>query len=209
LAGISKDEAHVELKVGDKSFRQLGPLLITHWGFSGPAVLKLSAYAAREFLSENYRGQLIVNWLPEMNFDSTFAALKDFQRTSPQKTLGASKVLDLPKRLWQRVLELQKAHDRPANQISDKTFRHLAEAVHRGTYDFDGKGEFKEEFVTCGGVDLKEINLKTFESKVSPGLYLAGEIIDVDGITGGFNFQNAWTSSRLAAHHISSQTIIL
>jgi len=204
LPGVSCQDVEIELIVGNKSFHQRGPILFTHWGFSGPAVLKLSAFAAREFLANNYEGHLKINWLPNQNQEQTFVQLKAIQKDNARKLIHTTKAFYFPKRLWHRLVKLAVGEDRVWNETSDRALRQLGTQLHGAKYEFSGKGEFKEEFVTCGGVDLAEIDLKGFESKVSPGLYFCGEVLDIDGITGGFNFQNAWTSARLAASSIAN-----
>lgn len=206
MAGISMQKVSIQLNVGDCSFLQTGPVLLTHWGFSGPAILKLSAFAAREFLAQRYSGELVLNWLPDIHSEDLKRTLKKFRQAYPKKKLTKCNATDMPLRLWQRLLELCELHDLTWANISDASIDKLMGSIQRGSYDFSGKGEFKEEFVTCGGIDLQEVNLRTFESRRCQGLYFAGEILDIDGITGGFNFQNAWTSSRLAAANISMGT---
>jgi len=205
LAGISVEDAAVQLNMGDTTFKQRGPLLITHWGFSGPAVLKLSAFAAREFLKYDYKGKLIVNWLPGLNGEQLWSTIKEHQQQNIKKKIVTTKPVDLPKRLWQRIVAIEGLTNGVWGETSDKSLRGLCRSVSEGTYLFAGKGEFKEEFVTCGGVALSEVDLKTFESKLCPGLYFSGEVLDIDGITGGFNFQNAWTSARIAAITITKK----
>jgi len=170
LAGIS---VKAELHIRGMPYSQTGPVLLTHWGFSGPAAIKLSAWAARELHAKNYQVELIVNWLPNMNVEEIYEALK----TNAYPLL--------PKNLWKRFVGDQKSH---------KELRRLAEKLHADPYKVQGKTTYKEEFVTCGGVTLSEVNFQTMESKLCPGLYFAGEILNIDGVTGGFNFQNAWTT---------------
>lgn len=174
LAGIS---VKAELHIRGMPYSQTGPVLLTHWGFSGPAAIKLSAWAARELHEKNYQVELIVNWLPNMNVEEIYEALKN------------SSYPLLPKNLWKRFVGDQKSH---------KELRRLAEKLHADPYQVQGKTTYKEEFVTCGGVRLNEVNFQTMESKLCPGLYFAGEILNIDGVTGGFNFQNAWTTGFIA-----------
>jgi len=193
LSGIAIDPA--EVRFGALS--QTGPLLITHFGFSGPAALKLSAFAARELHACGYRGEVIVNWLPQMSEEEIFRKLTEIKEKAPHKTLMAENPFSFPKSFWRAVCDTEK---RMAD-ISLKELRKLAIRLHRDVFLIDGKTTHKEEFVTCGGVSLKEIDFKTMESRLCPGLYFAGEILDIDGVTGGFNFQNAWTTGYLAGSH--------
>lgn len=174
-----------------------GPLLITHNGVSGPGILRLSAWGARELASRNYRFTLGVNWLPDVDVE---AELKTLRELSGRRQIDArSPFPTIPKRLWSRIVET-------ANISAEQTWANLTRAersalvqqLTRAEFKVEGKSLNKEEFVTCGGVRLREIDMRTMQSKLCPGLYFAGELIDVDGITGGFNFQNAWTSGRLA-----------
>ena len=192
LSGISLNP--VELSIVGSLFIQKGPLLITHFGFSGPAALKLSAWGAR-ILSENkYEVPLSVNWLPDETVSQTFETFLQLKKTAPNKTLLAENPFKLPKNLWKILLN----DERRLNDISQKDLQILAQKLHADTYQVDGKTTHKEEFVTCGGVILNEVQFKTMESKICPGLYFAGEILDIDGVTGGFNFQAAWTTGFIA-----------
>jgi len=182
-----------------------GPVLITHWGLSGPAILKLSAWGARLLAEYNYNFKVIVNWCPEYSQGSMEAYLQEIKATEAKKTVLRSPVVELPKRLWSRLVHA--AGIEPADrwaELSKEKLQHLAQQLTASSFTVVGKSPFKEEFVTAGGVSLKEINFKNMESKVLPGLYFAGEIVDVDAITGGFNFQNAWTGAFLAAQDIAS-----
>ncbi len=192
LSGI----AHplVELSIVGTSFTQKGPLLITHFGFSGPAALKLSAWGARVLHERQYKVELSVNWLPDETIPQTFQNLLQLKKSFPQKTLLAENPFNFPKNLWKALLQ----DDRRLNDISQKDLAALAQKLHADIYQVDGKTTHKEEFVTCGGVTLKEVEFKTMESKICPGLYFAGEILDIDGVTGGFNFQAAWTTGFIA-----------
>jgi predicted Rossmann fold flavoprotein len=190
LSGISVDE--VELHIVGSSLTQKGPLLITHFGFSGPAALKLSAWGARFLHEQQYRVELAINWLPHLTAEQIFEQLSQLKKTAPQKPL--SNLFNLPKNLWRQLVN----DERRLNDFSVKELQVLAQKLHRDVYQVDGKTTHKEEFVTCGGVTLREVNFKTMESKMCPGLYFAGEILDIDGVTGGFNFQNAWTTGYIA-----------
>jgi predicted Rossmann fold flavoprotein len=200
LSGISVNP--VELKIQNSPFAQRGPLLITHFGFSGPAALKLSAWGARFLHEKEYRVELIVNWLPDLAEDKSLERLLQLKTQSPHKILLSENVFDFPKNLWKAFLG-ELASKRLAD-VSHKELQQLAKKLHADCYVADGKTTNKEEFVTCGGVTLKEVNFKTLESKICPHLFFAGEILDVDGVTGGFNFQNAWTTGFIAGNSAAS-----
>jgi predicted Rossmann fold flavoprotein len=200
LTGVAVKTATVSL-VGDKKLTQTGSVLITHWGLSGPATLKLSAWAARFLHEQGYRGQLVVNWLPEMTADQLRSQLLAVKAQIPQKSIRSNCPVLLPQRLWVALLHHCEIDGLWAG-LSNKKLDRLLQELQRGTFQINGKSPFKEEFVTCGGIKLAEIDFKTMASKICPGLYFAGEIIDVDGVTGGFNFQNAWTTGWLAGSSI-------
>ena len=199
LAGLSVEPVRLRLSVdGNTHLEQTGPLLITHWGLSGPAVLKLSAWGARVLHDCHYQATLLINWLPEINPEELRQKMLSVKSEWSRRAI-ASNPLDLPRRLWQYLIARVGigAEDRWA-ELSNKTLNQLIQEVTQGCYVIKGKGTFKEEFVTCGGVSLKEVNFKTMESRCCPGLFFAGEILDIDGVTGGFNFQSAWTTAWLA-----------
>lgn len=196
LSGIAVQEA--EVKILGTNLKQKGPLLVTHFGFSGPAVLKLSAWGARVLNDKNYQFEISINWLPKVNIRET---LFDLKKRKPNKPLYKENPFDLPKNLFTALV----GTDKRLNDISMKDLQLIAKRLGEDVYTCNGKTTHKEEFVTCGGVDLKEVNFKTMESKVSPGLFFAGEILDIDGVTGGFNFQNAWTTAYILA---SSRTFV-
>jgi predicted Rossmann fold flavoprotein len=196
LMGLSVPRGYVQ--VPGSKWKEDGPILITHWGFSAPAVIKLSAWAAIDLHSRNYSFPILINWtgLPEEEVRET---LQDMRVAHSGKRIAGFPRFEIPSRLWERLCakagidpELRHA-DLPAKKANK-----FLEMLIRCPYQVNGKTTFKEEFVTCGGVDLEEINLKRFESKKIPGLYFAGEVLNVDGVTGGFNFQHAWTSGFLA-----------
>lgn len=204
LAGVSVDPVRLRLQVGEAKFEQTGALLITHWGVSGPAVLKLSAWAARELHDARYQARLSINWLPKQNPEQLRQELTAVRNQIPQKTIAANCPVMLPRRLWERLTEavgIQK--ERRWAELSNKTLNQLIQELMQGSYQISGKGVFKDEFVTCGGVNLKEINFKTMESRCCSGLYFAGEVLDIDGVTGGFNFQSAWTTGWIAGNAIA------
>lgn len=183
-----------------------GPVLVTHWGLSGPAILKLSAWGAITLNEYKYSFRILVNWIPEYNNESFKGLLKQVREVEPKKTIFKTQVVDIPQRLWGKLVEaagIQKG-DKWANLTNEKLVN-LASQLTECSFKVEGKSTFKEEFVTAGGVELTEINFKTFESKKYSNLHFAGEIINVDGITGGYNFQNAWTGAYFAAKAIAEK----
>ncbi len=200
LAGISFPSVKGVLEVpGEKAIIQEGPLLITHWGLSGPVVLKLSAWGARVLYHSQYQGKFIVDFSPEIDQESLRQNLIAQKAKTPKRYIENECPLTLPKRFWQSLLVTEEiVPETQWGDVPQKTLNRLSETLKRCVFEIHGKGVFKEEFVTAGGVSLKEIDLKTMESRLAPGLYLAGEIIDVDGLTGGFNFQNAWSTGWIA-----------
>jgi predicted Rossmann fold flavoprotein len=200
LAGVSVKAATLKLPTtGKNALTQTGALLITHWGVSGPAVLKLSAWGARALAEARYQTSLTIDWLPDYRPDKLRELILAVKSQLPQKTIQNSCPVPIPHRLWESLTSYIgiQASDRWAG-LANKTLDRLVSELNRGEYPITGKGVFKEEFVTCGGVDLKSVNFQTMESKICPGLYFAGEILDIDGVTGGFNFQSAWTTGYLA-----------
>jgi len=204
LAGVSVGNAQLKLGTGKNRLEQTGALLITHWGISGPGVLKLSAWGARSLFDLKYNSCLQINWLPKYNQEDLREILSALKQTNPQKKIVNYCPVELPKRLWQSLISYAGIKpDKVWSEISKKELNKLVSEIAQGQYEVKGKGVFKDEFVTCGGVSLKEVNFKTMESKKCPGLYFAGEILDIDGVTGGFNFQSAWTTSWLAGQAIA------
>ncbi|MEL6908858.1 MAG: NAD(P)/FAD-dependent oxidoreductase [Cyanobacteria bacterium J06555_3] len=204
LAGVSVGNAQLKLGTGKNRLEQTGALLITHWGISGPGVLKLSAWGARSLFDLKYNSCLQINWLPKYNQEDLREILSTLKQTNPQKKIVNYCPVELPKRLWQSLISYAGIKpDKVWSEISKKELNKLVSEIAQGQYEVKGKGVFKDEFVTCGGVSLKEVNFKTMESKKCPGLYFAGEILDIDGVTGGFNFQSAWTTSWLAGQAIA------
>lgn len=197
LMGVSVDPVLVSIE-GTK-LKSHGPLLITHWGFSGPAILKLSAWAARELSDRNYQFTLRVDWLPGASPESTRSLFQEMRKTKPSGKIRNSMPDSLPRRLWEFILEKTAV---PEERVWAEFRKDEADAVirflHQSEFIVSGKTTFKEEFVTCGGVSLKEIDFKTMASRKLPGLHFAGEVLDIDGVTGGFNFQSAWTTGYIA-----------
>ncbi|WP_282030489.1 NAD(P)/FAD-dependent oxidoreductase [Winogradskyella eximia] len=192
----------VEVKVVGTGLESNGPLLITHVGMSAPAILKLSAFGAVELAKRNYNFQIEVNFI-SLDTESCLDELKNCKQEYAKKTLINSTQFDLPKRLWkQLILAANIGENERWADINKQQLEDLAVQLTKAIFQVTGKSTFKEEFVTAGGVDLKEVNFKTFESKLIPNLYFAGEIINVDAVTGGFNFQNAWTGAYIASASI-------
>lgn len=200
LSGIAWSPVEVALE--EAKLSQSGPLLITHFGFSGPAVLKLSAWAARFLHACNYHSTVSINWLPAHTEEALFQELRGAKASHPQQTAISANPFRLPKNLWNTLLK--GSGDEKLLSFSDKHLRSLAHQLHHDVYHIGGKTTHKEEFVTCGGICLNEVDFKTLQSKICPGLYFAGEILDIDGVTGGFNFQNAWTTGYIAGTHACS-----
>ena len=200
LAGVSVTNAHLKLQTSEKhSLEQTGPLLVTHWGVSGPAVLKLSAWGARALHDSHYQATLLVNWLPQSNPEALRQQLLAVKSQLPKRAIATSCPVLIPRRFWERLTTyVGIASETRWAELSSKTLNLLIQELTRGQYPISGKGAFKEEFVTCGGISLKEVDFKTMESRHCPGLHFAGEILDIDGVTGGFNFQSAWTTGWLA-----------
>lgn len=195
LEGVSV--ASVSLKMDSLSTQ--GALLITHWGLSGPAVLRLSAWGAREFYGMNYRAELTINWLDNYSFDKALDVLqrnKAWKENARKKLSSHAAFSQIPARLWKRLVDF--IGDKNWADVSKEELRKLAKELTAGTFTIQSKGVFKEEFVTCGGVNLKEVDFKTMQSRVVKGLFFAGEVLDIDGVTGGFNFQSSWTTGWIA-----------
>ena len=182
-----------------------GDLLITHWGFSGPATLKLSSYAARYLYNNKYISPIIINWSGLSNTQDVETVIDTIIKQNGSKLLANSHPFNLPTRLWQYLLtKAEQKADKRWTELGKKGFNKIVNILTNDEYTIDSRSTYKDEFVTCGGVSLESVNSKTMESKVTKGLFFAGEIIDIDGITGGFNFQAAWTTAYIAAHGISS-----
>lgn len=203
LMGITVENAGVKI-MGTK-FEETGPVLITHWGMSGPAVLKLSAWAARELASRNYQFSILVNWVAPLNEQNVWQALHQFRFANPAQKILNKNPFRLPQRLWEYVLEEAGVkNDLRWADLPSKEQHKLAKNLSTKEFKVNGKTTFKEEFVTAGGITLSELDAGTMMSKKIPGLYFAGEIIDIDGVTGGFNFQHAWTSGYIAGKSVAT-----
>jgi predicted Rossmann fold flavoprotein len=202
LAGISVDQAGVHIE--GTRFTEHGPVLITHWGLSGPAVLKLSAWAARELHEREYRYSVKVNWLSRVTEQQARCSLHNLRENNARKQITKQDRFPFPARLWERFVRLSGINpEKRWADISNKEIHMLLQQLVHARYEIQGKTTYKEEFVTCGGIPLDEINPDTLESKIVPGLYFVGEVLDIDGVTGGFNFQAAWTNGWLAAHALA------
>lgn len=200
LPGVA---AHVTVTVKDTKLTSTGPLLITHWGMSGPAILKLSAWGARILHDKNYQFTIFVNWLNDEETTDVEKKLKELKQEHAKKSVSKKSPFELTNRLWESlVLASGIELETKWADLSKIQLQNLASQLTNGTFQVNGKSTFKEEFVTAGGIDLKEINFKTMESKMHQNLYFAGEIVNIDAITGGFNFQNAWTSGFIVANAI-------
>ena len=202
LLGISVPQATVKLV--NTSLEASGPLLITHWGLSGPAVLKLSAFGARILAEKNYQYNVEVNWLSRPT-DKVLNVLLNLKKKEPRKTvILKSPFTEIPKRLWERLVLFSKINESQNwADVNNQQLQNLANELTKGLYNANGRTTFKEEFVTAGGVDLKEINFKRFESKLHKNLFFVGEVLNIDAVTGGFNFQNAWTGGYICAKAIA------
>ncbi|MCH1581896.1 MAG: NAD(P)/FAD-dependent oxidoreductase [Flavobacteriales bacterium] len=195
--GLVVQDAIVRIQ-GTKLSHQ-GPVLITHWGMSGPAVLKLSAWGARELAERDYGFTIQVNWTGRTNEEEAARLMADAISASPKKKMANACPFELPKNFWVHALEKAGIHaDTTWGELGKKPRNRLLNGLLNDTYSVAGKTTFKEEFVTCGGVTLGEVDFTTMQSRVVPGLHFAGEVLDVDGITGGFNFQAAWTTGYVA-----------
>lgn len=213
LAGVSVEDVSIQLLVDGKTKKrnpgldQRGAVLMTHWGLSGPAVLSLSAYGARVLHKNGYKMECVVNWIPSLSIDEKVTALRLARSTHGNKNIGNSGPFRnrIPNRLWRYLVGKMSISvtDLKWSSLRNEQIEDLSKILHACKLQIVGKGVFKEEFVTAGGVSLKSIDTRTFESKLVPKLYFAGETLDIDGRTGGYNFQNAWSSSYLAAISIS------
>jgi len=214
LAGVGVNPATVKLLTTEsnpekkKSTRnqleQSGALLITHWGLSGPAVLKLSSWAARELHERHYQAKLAVNWIPALKLEAVKQILVSAKTDQPKKFISNYCPFDVSLRLWEYLLDKAEVElEKRWADISNKSIQQIVNVLTASEYAIVGKGLFKEEFVTCGGIRLQDVNFQTMESKICQGLYFAGEILDIDGVTGGFNFQSAWTTAWIASQGIN------
>lgn len=204
LSGIVVETA--QASIAGTKLRADGPLLITHWGMSGPAILKLSSYAARRLHERGYRDRLLVCWANTADTARVASRLQEMLAAAPRKQLGTLRPYGLQGRLWQYLLERAGLRaEKPCVETGTKGINRLAAVLTADGYDIAGRAAFREEFVTCGGVSLESIMPTTMESRHCPGLYFAGEVLDIDAVTGGFNFQAAWTTAYVAARAMAGR----
>jgi len=196
LPGLSVKMGSVKVK--DTKLEEQGPILITHWGLSGPGILKLSAWGARILAQKNYNFTIFVNWTA-VDYEEVKGVLQTNKTTLARNKVLLSPQFDVPKRLWAKMISFCKIMDKNWADLSKQNLLDLANTIAKCTIEVKGKSTFKAEFVTCGGIELDEVNFKTMESKLFPNLYFAGEILNIDGVTGGFNFQAAWTTAWVMA----------
>ncbi len=203
LAGLA---VTAEVTVPETKLRETGPVLFTHRGVSGPAILRLSAWGARRLHERNHQFPLRVNWLPGQDEDTVRASLDAQRQASPAKRILNVPLPPLPARLWEQLAQASGVGRETQWAGLTSNMRHqLVQQLTRATLEVSGKSLNKDEFVTCGGVRLKEVNFKTMESRIVPGLHFAGELLDIDGITGGYNFQAAWTTGWIAGHAMAAK----
>lgn len=202
LMGVAVPNGMV--RIAGTKFHQEGPILITHWGLSGPAVIKLSAWAAEYFHEHQYEATVLIGWIPETREEVVRQFLLDYKTTNGKRKIYSYPLYELPQRLWVRLCELAEIEEGKIwGELANKNINKLLELLIRCPFTIRGKTTFKEEFVTCGGVDLQEVNPETMESKKVKNLFFAGEVLNIDGETGGFNFQAAWTTAFVAAKKIA------
>jgi predicted Rossmann fold flavoprotein len=203
LMGVSIP--HAEVRIQGTKLLQRGPVLLTHWGLSGPAVIKLSAWAAEYLHAVNYNFKILVDWTGGLGEEQVRLRLVEYKSLRSRQKILSDSLFSLPQRLSQRLCELAEVDiSKTWSELTQKKINKLVELLIRCPFDIQGKTTFKEEFVTCGGVELEEINLTTMESKRVKNIYIAGEVLNIDGETGGFNFQSAWTTAYIAATAIAS-----
>lgn len=202
LMGLSVPQA--EVKIAATKFVQTGPVLITHWGLSGPAIIKLSAWAAQYLHQANYEFTALVSWIGPCSEEKIRSTLLDYKGVHPHQKVISNPLFNLPQRLWQKICALALIENQKVwNDVSLKNINRLIEFLIRAPFQIKGKTTFKEEFVTCGGVDLNDVYPETLESKKVKNVFFAGEVLNIDGETGGFNFQAAWTTAFIAAQEIT------
>jgi predicted Rossmann fold flavoprotein len=202
LLGTSFEMA--ETSIPKLKTEESGPLLITHWGLSGPAILKISAWEAINLAKVKYNFEVQVNFISK-DIDDAEELFQNFKQSNPKKTIGQSKIFEVTNRFWQRVLEVSNIDlNKQIAQISGKEMQAILTNLCKKKFQVTGKSTFKDEFVTAGGVDLKEINFKNMSSKILPNFYVAGEVLNIDAVTGGFNFQACWSEAWLIAQDLNN-----
>lgn len=195
--------SNVEVKINGTKLKENGPLLVTHWGMSGPAILKLSSVGARLLHEKQYKFIISVDWCFDYDEEDVRESILEMKENSPKQQIQKTRMFEIPKRLWFSFLNFcEIPEDKNWADISKKEMNKLVETLKRGQFNVNGKSTNKEEFVTCGGVDLKDINFKTFESKLQSNLFIVGECLNIDALTGGFNFQAAWTGGFIAGNSV-------
>lgn len=199
LAGVSLKNASVEIK--NLKLKEAGPMLITHWGLSGPAILRLSAWGARKLNECGYKFEIVIDF-SGLGLNEVQQQLENFKTNNPKKQISTHSFFDIPERLWQQIIPLEIQEKKWAD-LSKKDLIKISESIAVAKFQITGKSTFKDEFVTAGGVSLKQIDFKTMQAKQFPNLYFAGEVLDIDAITGGFNFQAAWSTAWVASEAIS------
>lgn len=196
---------HAEVSLPELKMEESGPMLITHWGLSGPAILKISAWKARELAAQQYRFEILVNFLG-IDKDDAEETFKNFRSENPKKTIGASKIYNITTRFWHRILWISKVDlDKNISNLNAKEIQNIMKNLCENQMTVTGKSTYKDEFVTAGGVELKEIDFKNMSSKLLPNFYLAGEVLNIDAVTGGFNFQACWSEAWLMAQDLNSK----
>lgn len=204
LMGVAVPQA--EVRIAGTKFSQQGPVLITHWGLSGPAIIKLSAWAAEFLHQQQYQFTVMISWIGPVKEEELREQLQGYRQARGKQKVITNALMGVPQRLWQRLCERAGIEEtRIWSELPQRNLNRLIESMIRCTFVIKGKTTFKEEFVTCGGVDLKEIDLETMQSKKVKNVFFAGEVLNIDGETGGFNFQSAWTTAYIAASSINAE----
>ncbi len=202
LPGTSFENA--EIRIPSLKTEESGPLLITHWGLSGPAILKISAWEARTLAQLKYQFEIEVNFISKPLAEAE-EELKEFKHQNPKRSIGQSKIFDVTNRFWSKILEINQINpEKQIANLSSKEMNLIIENLCQKKLSVTGKSTFKDEFVTAGGVDLKEVNFKNMASKVLPDFYISGEVLDIDAVTGGFNFQACWSEAWLISQHLNA-----
>lgn len=196
---------HAEVSIPELKMDESGPMLITHWGLSGPAILKISAWKARELAALKYRFRIRVNFLG-MDKDDAEEAFKNYRNQNPKKTVGNSKIYNITTRFWHRILWISKVNlEKNISNLTAREIQNIIQNLCENEMSVSGKSTYKDEFVTAGGVELKEVDFKNMSSKILSNFYLAGEVLNIDAVTGGFNFQACWSEAWLMAQDLNSK----
>ncbi|HAI81197.1 MAG TPA: aminoacetone oxidase family FAD-binding enzyme, partial [Chryseobacterium sp.] len=196
---------HAEVSIPELKMEESGPMLITHWGLSGPAILKISAWKARELAALKYRFHIRVNFLG-MDKDDAEEAFKNYRNQNPKKTIGNSKIYNITTRFWHRILWISKVNlEKNISNLTAREIQNIIQNLCENEMSVSGKSTYKDEFVTAGGVELKEVDFKNMSSKILSNFYLAGEVLNIDAVTGGFNFQACWSEAWLMAQDLNSK----